>query len=166
MGAVAGERRGEFADAGIVADEADAIDRIGERAGALEQHLLARVVEPDLLLQLDPARPMRGEDLGRLLGAQRARVDQHFGQRVAVRQHGGDTPRVVAAAVGQRALIIVLPESGSRPSRDGSGTGGAWAKYCATATPRASGPRAKVAGSSALRWRVLPPVGRRRGAAL
>ena len=93
-------------------DEADAIDGVRERAGAGEQHFLGRVVKPELLLQFDPARPMRGEDLGRLLGAQGAGVDEHLGQPIAVRQHEGDTPRVAAAAVGQSALVIVLPDAG------------------------------------------------------
>ena len=80
---------------------------------AIEQHRLARVVEPDLLLQLDPARPMRGEDLGGLLGAQRARVDEHL--RAAGRasgERGGDAARVVASAICQRPLIVVLPNAG------------------------------------------------------
>ncbi len=94
-----------------------------QRAG--EQHLLGRVVEPELLLQFDPARPMRGEDLGRLLGAQRAGVDEHLGQPLARpparRRYGA---RRCGRGRSERARNRPAQRR-ARLWRDGSGTGGA-----------------------------------------
>ena len=59
-----------------MADESDADARIGQGASALEQHVLRRIVKPDLLLKVDLARPLCGENLGCLLRARRARVNE------------------------------------------------------------------------------------------
>ena len=95
----------------VVADKADADARRKARAG--EQHARRRVVESKLFLELDLARPLGGEDLRRLLGALRARMNEDVGEQSRAARTLAHPARVVPAAVGQRALVIVSARPGS-----------------------------------------------------
>ena len=85
------------------------LDRAQARANSM---VLRRVVEADLLLQLDPARPVRGKNLGGLLGAQRARVEQNRRRRLARDKSRDDPAGVRPPSTGEGALVIVLAYAG------------------------------------------------------
>ena len=54
--------------------------RVGKRARVVEQRRETRVVKAGVFFKLDLASPGGGENLGRLLGARRAGMDENVGK--------------------------------------------------------------------------------------
>ena len=85
---------------------------VGEGVGVGEQRGEGRVVKPGVLFQLDFASPSGGENLGCLLGARSAGMNENVRKNAAGGQRRGDPLCVVAAAPGQPALVIAASNIG------------------------------------------------------
>ncbi len=90
--------------------QSHALARLAKRAQTVKKRREARVVKPGVFFKLDLVFPGGGENLGRLLGARRARMDQEVWKKAPGGQRVGDSPCVGAPAVSESARVIVAPK--------------------------------------------------------
>ena len=91
-----------------MADQHNAGAAVGQGAHDGFERLARRFIEAWLDPRLDQARPGGARDLGGLARAPRAGMDHQIGDQAGGGDEGADPRRVAAAALDQRALVIVV----------------------------------------------------------
>ena len=99
---------GDVGEAGIVADQHHAGAAVGQGAHDRFDRGARRFVEARLDPRLDHARPGGARNLGGLARAPGAGMDHQLRHQAGSGDEGGDPRRVAAAALDQRALVIVV----------------------------------------------------------
>src|ERR1700727_138858 len=92
-----------------MADQSHAFERMPKRAGTIEKRRHARVIKPGVFFKFGFVLPSSGQDLGRLLRAGGAGMDENIRKKAARGERLGDPPRVCATTLSQLARVVVAP---------------------------------------------------------